>query len=237
MFNVAYIRKIKEGKVKCTKYQNHSLQCIIVGKCSKSDAFLFYDPKTKQEITSIDFTYDSTLPTGPIFGLQYEQSITINCLSDGYKHIAPLYPPELLVRINKSDTIATVVHVPTQCEPVYTLLLHDGSLEQYEEHTLTTAKKEHQKPMLFPVPQWVKHHGAITVMLPHMENPRQGFLLKEKDTWSFLPGRTVRSIHTPVLLPNFEEHFYAMHQKGRYNKGHISFCKLFETHPLLAVYN
>eukprot|EP00957_Ditylum_brightwellii_P150680 11472815-Ditylum_brightwellii.AAC.1 len=93
MFSVAYVCKLKDGKNETKKFQHHSLTCILVGKCPKSDAFVFYNPKSKTEITSIDFTYNSTLPPGPLLSLQYKRFIAINCISHGYKHIAPLYPP------------------------------------------------------------------------------------------------------------------------------------------------
>eukprot|EP00957_Ditylum_brightwellii_P054717 4145724-Ditylum_brightwellii.AAC.1 len=58
---------------------------------------------TKQEINSIDFTFDATLPSGAVFELQYDRSVVINRLSDRYKHIAPLYPSESLLTMHKLD--------------------------------------------------------------------------------------------------------------------------------------
>eukprot|EP00957_Ditylum_brightwellii_P078927 6000996-Ditylum_brightwellii.AAC.1 len=40
-----------------------------------------------------------------------------------------------------------------------------------------------------------------------MDKPCQGFLLKENDDWSFLPGCTLRSIHTPLHLPRLKKPF------------------------------
>jgi hypothetical protein len=165
MFSLAYVRKVKDGNIKRVKFRNASIKCILIGKCSKSNAYMFYDPISQQEITSIDFTFDSTLPTGPIFDLKYDRNISINRMSDGFKHIAPLYAPETTVILTTSpEREGIILHVPTSKEPVYTILFPDGSVEQHEEqHIIPTTARTINPTATFP--DWIKHHAPARFTL------------------------------------------------------------------------
>eukprot|EP00957_Ditylum_brightwellii_P123505 9416665-Ditylum_brightwellii.AAC.1 len=159
-----------------------SLKCIIVGNCSKSNAFTFYHPESNKIITLIDFTLDHTLPTGPTFNLKYQHNISHNRLADGPKAIVPLYQPELEVNViqdpEKKDVI---LYIPTEKESVYTVMMEDGSIEQHPEHDILPTSSPPFDPTASLSP-WIHNNALATIFLPDMQRPKQGFLLHIKDT-------------------------------------------------------
>eukprot|EP00957_Ditylum_brightwellii_P171384 13047536-Ditylum_brightwellii.AAC.1 len=86
---------------------------------------------------SVDFTLDHTLPTGPIFNLKYQRNISLNCLADGFKAIVPLCQPELEVNvIQDPEKKGVILHITTEKEPVYTVMMEGGSIKQNLEYDI-----------------------------------------------------------------------------------------------------
>eukprot|EP00957_Ditylum_brightwellii_P211479 15366213-Ditylum_brightwellii.AAC.1 len=85
------------------------------------------------------------------------------------------------------------------------------------------------------MPSWVCHHAPVTILPPDMQCPKQGYPVCDNAKQKFLPGCSIKSLCPAIPLPHFEELFHQDQQKGQYHKGHLTFCSIFEKHPMLVV--
>ena len=78
LFAVGYITKYKDGTHTRHNIDSHSICVILIGKDHKSNSLLFYHPPTKKIIASDTYRLDDTLPTGPIFRLEFDGGLHLN---------------------------------------------------------------------------------------------------------------------------------------------------------------
>ena len=56
------------------------MKCIVIGKCPQSNGLLFYHPPSKQTLTSATYKFNTFLPAGPQFNLQYDGTFAMTTL-------------------------------------------------------------------------------------------------------------------------------------------------------------
>ena len=78
LFSVGYITKYKDGTTSRCNIDSHSTRVILIGKGHKSNSLLFYHPPTKKIIASDTYRIDDTLPTGPVFHLEFDGGLHLN---------------------------------------------------------------------------------------------------------------------------------------------------------------
>ena len=217
-------------------FNTQSVRAILVGRSSKTNALLFYHPKSKNLITSSRYIIDETLPAGPTFAYEYDGGTYINKYTthnSNYK--APSFPPESKVYIttpNKSILQAEVIAVPIQGD-IYTTQYPDGSIHQHQEKELHT-----NDPTITPetsnqtqhLPTWIKHNAKCTMFDPIQHKPKHGTLIHDNKMWYFRPGTKTTNIPTP--LPNLEQTIHQLIQTFEISKGHKPFKEILQAKRL-----
>eukprot|EP00957_Ditylum_brightwellii_P160370 12208404-Ditylum_brightwellii.AAC.2 len=89
IFSLAYLKHNHDGTQFSSTADSQSIKAICVGNDTKSDGLLFYLPHSKKLIASADNKLDPTVPSGPIFGLQYNGCIGFNLYSSSSEQFRP----------------------------------------------------------------------------------------------------------------------------------------------------
>ena len=223
MFSTAYIRKpkITQGTETGAKWKTKSLKCIVVGTCPKSNGLLFYHPPTKQTITCGDrYKFDTFHPSGPAFNLEYDNKFSMNTRSDlDCIHRPPTHEENAKVywkQENGKVVEAHVLSVPVDedeerfvIQVVSTGDIVEATKDTLHDHDPTKpisdppTNKPSDKP--FPLIPWIHHEAKVTLFLPHlMQAPKQGYLQKHDETWTFKPGRKLNNKNEEMPLKDFD---------------------------------
>lgn len=229
LFSLAYIRKMRDGSIKRSKYVTHSEACIVVGRSHNTNGLLFYNPTSRETYTSVDYVLDPTIAAGPYFNYKYSPSCYFGSKSDNDTQPIPLHPPGSTVYHITSPTSdpATVIDIPSQ-DGVYTIEHEDGRAAFVPATDLLPA----------PVPQpqlldWVRHNAKITLFLPTMVAPKQGLLLHhvEDNSWTFSPGRNQKHAEIHLDIPAQLNYFLA---HGQLFQGHVKFPLVYAAQAAIA---
>ena len=214
LFSVAYIKKYtNKGKAK-NKWESHSLKCIVVGKCPKSDGLLFFHPPSKQTFTSATYKFDTFLPAGPQFNEKYDGTFVMTTLQDMENvHLLPTHQQGATVYVKSTSGIhqeAKILSIPLNedTEPYVIQELMSGSIyEAMKENLLQynpTEQPTNNTAQDFPHLPWLKTNAKVTLYLnDRMKEPKQGILTRQHEEWYFHQGRSKRA--NPMHLPNFLE--------------------------------
>ena len=217
MFSTAYVKVYKSAEGNTLETQ--TIPCILVGNDTKSDGRLFYNPETKQPLGSSDYRLDTSHPSGPMFNLTYNGGLNFHLfdptdVSDSppafhlnqtiYLH--PSHP-------NHPSAQATILTIPTSSSEPYMIQLSESkdiiAINASEILPHNPTRPYHNVNPVLTLP-WIQHQAKATLFLPDsMTTPKQGFLLKTNDDWSFLPGHSLNA-HSKrnnpqnlIPLPNF----------------------------------
>ena len=86
------MKRYRNGSIHRKKGLSQSIKDILVGNDPKSDGKLFYVPHTKSIIGSADYDLDLSRPSGPVFGLTYDDGIQFNLhIPDSQEWRSPTY--------------------------------------------------------------------------------------------------------------------------------------------------
>ena len=230
MFSIAYINLPKDTS-EGGKWRPQLLQCILMGKSHKSNAYLYYHPPTKQLISSAETVkYDLTRPAGPAFNEPYNHQFSINTQSSmEFLHKPPTHESiNIVYRITSSNQYikSRILHAPINDDNNhYTVQdCNSGDIHEVPTEEISTTKptelNHHQDTDPFPDIPWLKTDAKITVIIPAFQyQPKQGYLKFNSATgeWSFSPGR--KGTLQPIPLPNFHELAPSMIDNKKIFKG------------------
>ena len=199
MFSKAYVKIHREkGGKHNNKFNSQTVQMICVGKCPKSDSFIFYHPETKVLVSDADgHRFDNYSPSGPQFNLKYDRGFTITRKLDQEMHQKPMHENNdtTYIKIAKKYIPATVLQVPLdeENEPYIVQMKETGEIrevmsDKMNDHDPTRAPTDNPS-----VPNhlysWARHQAKVTLFLSsHWTTPKQGYLNKSEDEWYFKPG-------------------------------------------------
>ena len=231
LFSVAYIKQDTANEGEGRKWKDRSLKCIVVGTCPISDALLFYHPPSKQLLSCAEnYRFDTFSPSGPQFNEPYESNFIFNTKSSMENYHQPLAHEQGTEKYFKADKDGQYIKVRILSIPIddtkdnYIIQeidtgnIHEVEPEQLRDDDPTTTPIDIPNPSL-PLPHipWVKDNAKVTMLLPHMPTPKQGFLQFSDTKWHFIPGRTKKN--PPVELANFEELAESMIENKKMFKG------------------
>ena len=213
MFSTAYVRKIIQQGGKQTKFTSQTIKYIAVGRANNADALTFYDPRTKDIITSSDFRLDPTKPSGVEFSFKPEHPVQF------YRHnpnstinFSPEFDLGTIVQIDKPENEyhgkeGHIIAVPLHPDDPYTVqLTFDNTIIQYQPENIKEIPKVTPDSTIPNAPSWIHHNAPCTLYLPHMPKAKQGHIIQQDGLWKFLPGRKLTSKQKPQDLPQFEEY-------------------------------
>jgi len=94
LFSICYFHHEKDGDMKCSKHQAHSMDGIIVGRSPTSNALLVYNPRNKHDYEPDSYRIDSyRLPCSIYRDLKYDGGLFCSLYHDKNPPIEKLYPP------------------------------------------------------------------------------------------------------------------------------------------------
>ena len=68
-----------------------TIKAILVGNDDKSDGKLFYNPASKKLMVSSDYRLNITVPSGPLFNLEYSDPTSYTLYNDSIQSDAPAF--------------------------------------------------------------------------------------------------------------------------------------------------
>jgi len=199
---------------------------ILVGRSDHTHNLEFYHPPaTKNIITSSTYQLDESMTAGPVFNLPFDGGLFINKYCEHNEKLCPpKFTPETTVylqNINNSYIKAEIINIPTAQEGIYTIQYDDGSIHQVHEKQLQ-LNDPNQDPstndiLLNTFPSWAVNKAKCTLFLNEMNQPSQGTLTINGNSWEFRPGHKHHNI--PISLPNLDRNIRHLIQSCQLFKG------------------
>ena len=145
----------------------------------------------------------------------------------------PKFTPETTVylqNINNSYIKAEIINIPTEQEGIYTIQYDDGSIHQVHEKHLQ-LNDPNQDPLAHDIPlntfpSWAVNKAKCTLFLNEMNQPSQGILTINGNSWEFRPGH--KHHYTPISLPDLDRNIRHLIQSCQLFKGHLPFRKVHQ---------
>jgi hypothetical protein len=142
LFSICYFHHEKDGNMKRSKHQAHSMDGIIIGRSPTSNALLVYNPRNKQYYEPDSYRIDSyRLPCSVYRDLKYGGGIFCSLYRDKNPPIEELCPPG--TRVKRVDPTShmllagTIMDIPiseasptadsSTSSPLYTILFDKGT--------------------------------------------------------------------------------------------------------------
>jgi hypothetical protein len=232
LFSIAYIKHMREEGKQVSKWKSQSLKCIVVGTCHKSNGLLFYHPPSKQLFSCADgYNFDPSGPSGLHFDDKYDGDFVLIVQSDNqvFMHRKPTHELEATVYIKEDDGKygkARIISPPSDNDEGGLYTVHHSSTgnisqvlpDEIYDHDPSSLPDSHSTKTPFPQLPWIKHDARVTLFLPGlMPTPKQGFLHRDKNNWSFSPGRKKK--HPLIPLEDFQELADSMVQNKKLFRG------------------
>jgi len=190
------------------KWLSKNLKCILVGKCDKSDIFLFYHPPSKQTLSCTNgYRFDTTLPAGPQFREHYNGDFVFTTKSAmPVIHCFPKHEENTTAFVQDKENKdvhhkVTILNIPIndEKEPYTVQFVDSGEINKYVDSVIL----DHDPSVSpidvptgtatapFPCMTWLRHKAKTTLYLPTIiPKPKNGHLLfdeKSKES-SFKPS-------------------------------------------------
>ncbi len=142
LFSLCYFHHEKDGDIKRSKHQAHSMDGVIIGRSPTSNALLVYNPRNKQYYEPNSYRIDSYRLPGSVYrDLKYDGGLFCSLYRDDNPPIKELYPPGTRVeRIDPTSHMllaGTVMDIPFSdgcspddslaSSPSYTVLFDNGT--------------------------------------------------------------------------------------------------------------
>ena len=202
LFSMAYVKIYQSGEG--NNLESQTVKAILVGNDPKSDGRLFYNPHTKNFMSSSDYILNVSSPSGPIFNLNYEEPTSYNLYTESSVSTdKPAFDLSQVVYLSPSHTSqplqkATVIDIPFKHNDPYTLqLATDSSIISVQPcHILpynpSSDKLSDTSPSIsYP---WLKDKAKATLFLSNtMSQPKHGIIVRDGPQWLFHQGHSLRT--------------------------------------------
>ena len=142
LFSICYFPHKKDGNMKHSKHQAHSMDGVIIGRSPTSNALLVYNSRNRQYYEPDSYHIDSyRLPCSIYRDLKYDGGLFCSLYCNGNPSIKELYPPGTQVeRVDPTSHMllaGTVMDIPisnaspsadsSTSSPLYTILFDNGA--------------------------------------------------------------------------------------------------------------
>ena len=232
MFSIADIKIDKEqGGHHRQSIRSQTLRTICVGLSHKADCAMFYHPPSKQTIHSDTYKFDTYMPAGPQFKLNFDGDFVFNTRSDyeqcTHKPCSHEKNADIYVKYNDKIEKGKIIDTPMNKEedPFYI------QLDNHDIHPFMVSDIHLSNPELTPLDipikasdpphlPWITDGAKVTLVPPGSSIPKQGYLKHSKDIqgeWEFHPGRSGKQPKVP--LPKFQEILHSMISSKKLFKG------------------
>ena len=211
LFSTAYVKVYdsKEGNT----FDTQTIKAILVGNDTKSDGRLFYNPKTKKLLGSSDYRLSISGPSGPMFGLKYDEPTSYTLYNDDLSTSPPAYdigqhvfvsPTHLQHPLEKAE----ILDIPFKHEEPYKLQLKEsGTIIEVLPHDIIPHNPNQQEDNSGPSLHhpWFTNKARCTLFLTEsMAVPKHGTIIKNGDNWNFHQGHSLNpksKTKRPVIIP------------------------------------
>ena len=202
LFSTAYVKIYQSGEG--NNLESQTVKAILVGNDPKSDGRLFYNPHTKNFMSSSDYILNVSSPSGPIFNLNYEEPTSYNLYTESSVSTdKPAFDLSQVVYLSPSHTSqplqkATVIDIPFKHNDPYTLqLATDSSIISVQAcyilpYNPSSDKLSDTSPSIsYP---WLKDKAKATLFLSNtMSQPKHGIIVRDGPQWLFHQGHSLRT--------------------------------------------
>lgn len=234
LFSVGYITKYKDVTTSRRNIDSHSIRVILIGKNTKSNSLIFYHPPTQKVLAPDSYRLDETLPTGPVFHLEFDGGLHFNRYTNFSDMIRPptYHPQQIIYLKHNNDYIKSkVIVLPSTDSDIYTIqLLHDLSIQQRPESSLLPSHPDtdpsSHNPPLPTFPKWIQNESKATLFLSNMQKPKHGYILHYHNEYYFRHGSKSNDPYTH--LPDFESTAYELINSKQLFPGHPKYKPLIE---------
>ena len=171
LFSTSHVKRIYTGEGH--SFNSQTLKCILIGNDPQSDAPLFYNPATKQLISSANYRLDPTRASGPIFNIPYDGGIQFSLYPPSNQHLRPpafdLHQPVFTKSSSPehNPSKAIVIHIPTNDSDIYTIQIPSSQdILEIKGSDLTALPPKSTPDTHFSTLPWIQHHAKVTMHLP-----------------------------------------------------------------------
>ena len=243
LFSLCYFHHEKDGDIKRSKHQAHSMDGVIIGRSPTSNALLVYNPRNKQYYEPDSYRIDSYRLPGSVYrDLKYDGGLFCSLYRDDNPPIEELYPPGTRVeRIDPTSHMllaGTVMDIPFSdgCSaddslaspPSYTVLFDNGTSASIPLRDMASiipkppidiASSDSQDSLL---PPFLRLNSKITY--EHDGQYHKGYLGKVDGVYRFVfkSHANKRKEEWGVNLPNLPTTWVDLCVEGTLVPGHVS---------------
>jgi hypothetical protein len=150
LFLLCYFHHDKDSDASCSKHQAHTMDGIVVGRSSTSNAILVYNPRNQHYYEPDSYRFNPYhLPSSVYPNIIYDGGLFVSLHRDDSPQISEPYPPGIRVVDFDSTTnttrLGTVMDTPMDpsTSPQYLIQFNDGT---------TTSVTASKMPSLIPKP-------------------------------------------------------------------------------------
>ena len=240
LFSLCYFHHTKDGDLSHSKHQAHTMDGVIVGHSSTSNALLIYNPHTKQYYEPDSYRIDSyRLPSSVYSDVKYDGGLFCSLHCDNNLYFKEKYPPGTQVeRIDPSSKMllaGTMMDIPFPTDVLdftsnvsYTIFFDNGtsaSIPLSEMASLIPASPvnvascDSQDSLL---PPFLRLNSKITY--EHDDQYHKGYLGKRGGIFRFIFKSHInkRNEDWGVDLPNLPITWVDICVEGVLIPGHVS---------------
>jgi len=243
LFSLCYFHHEKDGDLKRSKHQAHSMDGIIIGHSPTSNALLVYNPRNKQYDEPDSYRIDSYRLPGSVYrDMRYDGGLFCSLYCNDNPPIEELYPPG--TRVERIDPIShmllagTVMDIPLTVDsstydssdstPSYTVLFDNGTSASIPLRDMTSIipkppidvdPSDSQASLL---PPFLRLHSKITY--EHDGQYHKGYLGQLDGVYRFIfkSHTNKRKEEWGVNLPNLPTTWVDLCVEGILVPGHVS---------------
>eukprot|EP00957_Ditylum_brightwellii_P107839 8226260-Ditylum_brightwellii.AAC.1 len=169
MFSLSYIKREKDSKKHRVTADSQSIKYICVGNNLKKQWLTILPTFQQQAGCVIRHELDPSIPSGPVFGLPYDENIGLNL----YNESSPSIHAKHEMGYVQSDNMPTLQKAKVQPQHIITL----------NPTPLTEAESKLTKPHTVPHYLWITYDIKVTLQLPSMTTPKQGYIFSVTQTY------------------------------------------------------
>ena len=235
LFSLCYFHHLKDGDLKRSKHQAHTMDGIVIGRSPTSNALLVYNPRNKQYYEPDSYRIDSYRLPGSVYrDVKYDGGLFCSLLRDDNPAVEELYPPGTRVeRIDPASHMllaGTVMDIPFPDggAPSYTILFDNGTTTSIPLDDMASVIpkppvdvdcSDSQDSLL---PPFLRLNSKITY--EHDGQYHKGYLSKTDGVYrfSFKSHANKRKEEWGVNLPNLPTTWVDLCVEGILIPGHVS---------------
>ncbi len=233
LFLLCYFHHDKDSNAPCSKNQAHTLDGIVIGRPSTSNALLIYNPQNQQCYEPDSYRLNSyRLPSLVYPSIVYDGGLFVSLHCDGSIPTSEPYPPGTRVIKTNPDTYVTlsgtVMDIPIDptTTPHYLIQINDGTTSSIPSLKMQSFIPKPNIDMLDSshlLPPFLHLNSKIT--FEHEGQYHKGFLTQSSNgVYCFSYKSHINKKHPDwsIPLPNLTSNWRQLCLEGVLVPGHIT---------------